>query len=361
MIRIARTLHCCRMKATRHPVACLLVGLAALLVCSVVIILLTEQVDLRQAVLMVLPPFLGQIADATDVAPLTAVVWLLGLLASVGSLAIVTALIVGRFVRILLRGGHVSTKTRQTGHVVVCGWNGQGQSIVDALLAADCSGAIVVVANVERRPLEEDDVEFISGDPTQDSVLRSAGIERARSAIVLTDFHESRNDADAKALLIALAVESMNSSIHTCVQILNSANARHFERAGVDELICLDQIGGNLAVASAVNHGVSALVSELLTFNSGSELYRVEGDPVAGLVGGTYVEAVKTLAEKHVILLGVEMDASIELREAMRAEVLHRAGPGDHRVMMVNPQSEYRIRPGDTLFCAARSRSACES
>jgi voltage-gated potassium channel len=306
---------------------------------------------------MVLPPFLGQIADATDVAPLTAVVWLLGLLASVGSLAIVTAVIVGRFVRVLLRGGHVSTKTRQTGHVVICGWNGQGQAIVDALMVSDCSGGIVVVANLERRPLDNDDVEFISGDPTQDDSLKRAGIENARSAIVLTDFHESANDADAKALLIALAVESMNASVHTCVQILNSANARHFERAGVDEMICLDQIGGNLAVAAAVNPGVSALVSELLTFNFGSEFYRVEGSPVISLVGKSYVEVVKTLAEKHVIVLGVETETSVELCEAMRDEVIHRASAGGRRMMMVNPRTEYRMQKGDTLFCAARSRT----
>jgi voltage-gated potassium channel len=309
---------------------------------------------------MVLPPFLGQIADATDVAPLTAVVWLLGLLASVGSLAIVTALIVGSFVRVLLRGGHVSTKTKQTSHVVICGWNGQGQGIVDALTASDSSGGIVLVANLERRPLDNDDVEFISGDPTQDDPLKRAGIEKAKSAIILTDFHESANDADAKALLIALAIESMNPSVHTCVQVLNSANARHFERAGVDELIRLDQIGGNLAVASAVNPGVSALVSELLTFNLGSEFYRVEGRPMTSLVGKSYVEVVKILAEKHVIVLGVETGASTELREVMKSEVIHDVSTRDRRIMVVNPQTEYKMRQGDALFCAARCRADAE-
>jgi hypothetical protein len=45
----------------------------------------------------------------------------------------------------------------------------------------------------------------------------------------------------------------------------------------------------------------------------------------------------------------------------MTAEVLHRAACGGRRVMMVNPQSEYRIRQGDTLFCVARALSDCGS
>lgn len=361
MTRIVRALRSCRMRVARHPLASLLVGFIVLLLGCIATIWATEGVDLGHAILRVLPPFLGQMTDAASADPLTAVVWFLGLLASLGSLAIVTALIVGRFVRIILRGGHVSMKTKQVGHVVICGWNSQGQAIVNALRVADPSGGIVVVASLERRPIENDDVEFLSGDPTQDDVLDRAGIKKAKSAIVLTDFQGNANDADAKALLMTLAVETINPAVHTCVQILNSANARHFERAGVDELICLDQIGGNLAVASAVHRGISALLSELLTFNVGSEFYRVEGNPVTRLIGKSFVDAVKTLAEKHVILLGVETDASAQLEEDMKAEVLHRAGISGGRVMMVNPRTEYRIRQGDSLLCAAKDQSACES
>jgi len=198
-------------------------------------------------------------------------------------------------------------------------------------------------------------VEFVSGDPTQDVDLRRAGVERADSVIVLTDFTTNPNESDARALLIALAVETLNPSVHTSVQILNSANSSHFGRAGVDELICLDHLGGNLAVASALNHGVSSLVSELLTFNSGSEFYRVAGKIVERVIGITFAEAATVLMNDKIILLGVETDDSTELRQQLNQDVLHevcgtRKGS---RVIIVNPQGEYRIRLNDALFCVA--------
>jgi len=350
------------MTAARHPIVCLLASLAVLLVvCILVIWLSGVSENLRDAVFMVLPPFLGQIADTKAVPPLVMAVWLLGLLASIACLSVITALVVGRFVRVHFRGGHVSTTTGQSGHVVICGWNPQGEAIANSLLASLYCQGVVVVAISERRPLSNDDVEFVAGDPTQDEALRRAGIERAKSAIVLADYRQDANDADARALLVALAVESLSPAVHTCVQLLNCENKQHFERAGVDEIICLDQIGGNLAAASAVYNGVSALVTELLTFNCGSEFYKIEGVSVDRLAGTTYVETARVLAGKHVALLGVETDSTPDVLAALKSEVIHRVGRSGDRIMMINPTVEYRIRRGDHLLCVAKGLDACHS
>jgi voltage-gated potassium channel len=346
-------------QVARHPLATLLIVLVSLFLVSIAVLWLAEPEvkTLSQALLMVLPPFLGQVLENYEMPVSIVVVWFVGLVASIGSLAIVTALIVNRFLMICLRGGRMTKRTSESGHVVICGWNGQGEGVVKELLDSGEAHGIVILARAERCPVATDFVEFVCGDPTQDVDLRRAGVDRADSVIVLTDFSSNPNEADARALLIALAVEILNPSVHSCVQILNSSNSRHFERAGVDELICLDQIGGNLAVASALNHGVSLLVSELLTFNSGSEFYRVTGRTVDNLIGMSFAEAAAVLMERKMILLGVETHGTPAVREALTRDVLHdvRAEGNGDRVVVVNPQGEYRIAASDALFCVAES------
>jgi len=169
---------------------------------------------------------------------------------------------------------------------------------------------------------------------------------------VLSDLTKPANEADAEALMIVLAVESLNKEVHSCVQIVNSSNRIHFERAHADEIICLDQIGGNLVVASALNHGTSRVFSELLTFDFGSEFYRYEAHLSDSLVGKEFCDAVETLAKQRIILLGFETDDSEELRQRLSSDILHSLET-ESRIIVVNPQDEYKIRQGDVLFLIA--------
>jgi len=241
-------------------------------------------------------------------------------------------------------------------HIVICGWNFQGDRIVGELLRSEVKPhrEIVVLANHEIRPVKDERVEFVKGDPTQDEALIRAGIKRASSAIVLSDLTKPANEADSQALMIILAVESLNREVHSCVQIVNSSNQIHFERAHADEIICLDRIGGNLVVASALNHGTSKVVSELLTFDSGSEFYRYEGPLSEDLVGKEFSQVVQMLAEKRILLLGVETNDSEELRQQLSGDILH-LSESEGRIVIVNPQNEYKIRQEDALFIIAES------
>ena len=245
-------------------------------------------------------------------------------------------------------------KVNMKKHTIIAGWNFQGERIVSELLKCgeEFHQGVVVLAKREQRPIKDDRVDFINDDPTQDDALIRAGIKTVNSVIVLSDLTKSMNDADAEALMIALAVESLNRNAHTCVQIMNSANRIHLEHAHIDEIICLDQLGGNLSVASAMNHGVSCVLNELLTFNRGSEFYRYNIDPE--LVGKEFYEAAGILGEKRTILLGFETDDSEEFRKKVTKDVIHKLEE-DGRVIVVNPQSHYTLQEGDALFLVAES------
>ena len=342
-------------KIAKHPFLSLLIVLVALFFLSSFAIWFFDDTvtSFGSALLIVLPPFLGQVFEARGFETEKIIISLIGLISSIGSLAIITALIVSHFIKICLKGGRIVDKVKMAGHIVICGWNTQGESIVKGLLAAapGVSHDIVVLAPSESRLVHEDEVEFINGDPTQDRDLRRARVQEAKSVIVLTDFTKKPNDADANALLIALAVESLNQKVHTCVQILNSENKIHFERANVDEIICLDKLGGNLAVSSALNHGMSYLISELLTFNSGSEIYRYSGKLPDTLIGKTFSQAAAALAERHILLLGIEINYSKDLQTMFPGDVLYPVKEGEEdKVIVVNPRGNYRLQDGDIIF-----------
>jgi voltage-gated potassium channel Kch len=339
-----------------RPLITVLCILVTVYLCATILIMIFEEEGFGVASTRIVPAFLGELGRVDSGSLTTQISVFAALLASVGFLAVITARITTGFVEFCRRGGSIVKKVDSSDHIIICGWNFQGHKIVDELLRSEAKPYrdVVLLADCAQRPVQDERIEFIRGDPTQDKDLISAGVKRADSVIVLSDLTKNANEADAAALMIVLAVESINRQVHTSVQIVNSVNRVHLERAHADEIVCLDQMGGNLVVASALNHGVSSVVSELLTFSSGSEYYRYDKPISDRLVGKDFHEALQLLAEEKVILLALETDDSPELREMMPGDVVHSV-EGGKRVIIVNPQGPCKISQGDALFVIAES------
>jgi voltage-gated potassium channel len=342
-----------------RPVLSILVALVVIFIVASTVIMMTEHIGYGNAVLKVFPSFLGEIGEIGDPNLLARISIVVGLLVSISFIVIITGKITSVLVDFLRRGGSMAKKANFSGHSIICGWNFQGEQIVKDLMEANGKSqrGIVILANKEERPLKDVRVEFINGDPSNDEDLKRAGIERASNVIVLTDFTKDASTADAQAIMIALAVESLNRDVHSCVQIMNSANTSHLKHAHVDEIISLDQMGGSLAVFSALNHGVSTIISELLTFNKGSEIYRYSRPLSDEVVGKEYSLVAQNLATRHMSLLAVETDSTEELMKLDNVDVLHQL-PENNRVIIVNPQSDYTIHQGDALFIVSESEPA---
>lgn len=339
-----------------RPIAVLLAGLVIFYVWATSAIMVRESMSFGDAASLIMPAFFGELGQVECSSVVTRTCVLVALVSSVAFLAVVTAGVTSRFIESCRSGGSIVKKAVALGHIVICGWSSQGAGIVKELLASSKkpSRDIVILANLDQRPIKDIRIEFVRGDPTQDDDLRRVSVMDADSVIVLSDTSKPANEADAEALMIVLAVESLNRNVHSIAQILNSYNRVHFERAHADEIICLDQIGGNFLVASATNHGVSRVVSELLTFNQGSEFYRYDGDLSDQLVGKEFSQAVQELSERRMLLLGFETDDTEEARQMLPDDVVHSAANGK-RLIVVNPQGAYRLRQGDALFVIAES------
>jgi len=83
--------------------------------------------------------------------------------------------------------------------------------------------------------------------------------------------------------------------------VIRSENRAHFERTKADELVVSAELTGALLASSARTHGLSRIISDLITHPTGAEFYTIA--PPAGMVGRRFREAVTELKQRHDMLL----------------------------------------------------------
>ncbi|MBN1561098.1 NAD-binding protein [candidate division KSB1 bacterium] len=341
-------------KIYRYPVLITFVISIAVMAGCAFIIAIEEDISLFDALLRVLAFFLGELGTIEGDS-LVRIATAVGLISGVVFIAIIGAKIVTLFVNLSTKGGRIMKKVSYKDHIIICGWNNQGKNIIKQLLSPDIKQKrpIVILANLDKRPIDEDRVDFISGDPTKKADLEKAGIMTANTAIILTNMSSGLQkdiNPDAQALLMTLAVETARPEVYTCVQLVNSEYREHLEHVNVDEYISFDHLGSNLMVASALNHGLSRILNGLLTFDVGSEIYKVE-TPDA-FVNKEFRKVAKELIDKKMTLLAVET-AESNLDSVWKEELAAVRMLKDGKAWIVNPQKDYTLHKGDGLYIIA--------
>jgi voltage-gated potassium channel len=233
----------------------------------------------------------------------------------VGIIAIVTATIASKIIQWVMRKDTGMGRAKYTEHIVICGWSPKGDEILRELHSDEVIDKlpVAIVAPLAVSPTDDDLTTFIHGSPSEAEPLKRAGIMTAETAIVLADESNptaSPDERDAMTLLTALAVESMNPDVHTCVEVIRSENLPHFARAKVDEVVVSAELTGNILAASALTHGLSHVVSDLTGHAAGSEFYSV--DAPSSLDGHTFADAlplIKTQADA--VLIGIASDGHL--------------------------------------------------
>ncbi|MEM9805999.1 MAG: ion transporter, partial [Cyanobacteria bacterium P01_D01_bin.56] len=170
-------------------------------------------------------------------------------------------------------------------HIVICGWNRGGHLIVEELLADEdlwrC--AVVIVTEDTEEPsqdlkhLNQSRLYFYPEDYTKIDILKTVGITDASRSILLADATHPRTDQDrdARTVLAALTIEKLNPSIYTCAQLLDRRNDLQLKLAGVDDVIVTEEVSSHLIATSARNQGSVEALAELLTVQSGNQIYEI--------------------------------------------------------------------------------------
>ncbi|MDQ7826655.1 MAG: NAD-binding protein [Candidatus Eremiobacteraeota bacterium] len=164
---------------------------------------------------------------------------------------------------------------------------------------------LVISAGANSIPWEKlpgEKVYRLIGDPTDEGLLRAADIEKARNVILLANEKE-RSVADARSILIILAIKSISKNIHVCVEVVDTDNIASMKLARADHIISIPNLREKLLAQAAVTHYVSHVYKELFDLSTSQSLFAiaVNGD----LVGKTVSEASALLYKKEMLLIAL--------------------------------------------------------
>ncbi len=222
------------------------------------------------------------------------------------------------------------------GHLILCEWNHRSRAILKELRADTHTKdlKIVLVADIDEKPVDDVNLFFVRGSVCEES-LEKANLAKAKTIIVLGDDSLDATSRDAKVVLATLTIESLAHSVYSVVELVNEANVMHCRRAQADEIIVGSELSSRLIASASVDHGISRVVSELLSTQYGNELFSI---PLpANLVGNTFFDVFTMMKrERQSIILGVLKGTN-----------------GEH---ISNPPSDYLFEQDDRLIVISNDR-----
>jgi len=274
-----------------------------------------------------------------DISPATAGGRIVGasvMLLGIGFLGLFTATIASIFIenRLLENKGMKSTSV--TDQFIICGWNFRGYEIIEELREDPKSSSvpIVLIADIAEKPMDDPNLRFIRGE-VKPEILKKANIDDAQVVIILSDDRLDSYARDAKTILNTLTIKNVCPEVYTCVELMNPKNLEHCKMAKADEIIVVGELSTNLLVQAALDHGITYMISELVSNRYGKDLFKIKLP--SGLTNKTFFEAMSELKTKHGILC---------------IGVVDKTG----RNFTVNPDKDYRFLEDDQLFVIASKR-----
>jgi voltage-gated potassium channel len=215
--------------------------------------------------------------------------------------------------------------TRIAKHFVICGLGAVGEDIIQEFMRVNEPFVLIEKQKeiLETFTVDRPDILYICGDATNDEVLQSAGIERAKGIIAALG-------SDADNLYICLTARSLNSNLRIISRVVENASIDKLKKAGADYVFSPEKIGGIHLASAALKPTV---MSFLDTIMRGQHL-NLSLDEV--MVQQNSALAGKTLRE-------AEISKNIGI-------VIPAIKSADLGKLTFNPSSDSVINPGDTLI-----------
>lgn len=193
--------------------------------------------------------------------------------------------------------------------------------------------AIVLVDDhLEELPAElgKLDVRFVRGNPSKESVMRRACVDKARYAIVLAS-DVNQTSADDHTLAAALTIESINPDVFTVAECLDPERMELMRRSGCDSVVCVAGLSSSLLVQEVSDPGTQAVVNELMSNRFGQQVYIA---PVKQMRSLDFSELQAHLSQQGFLVLGVWRD----------------------NAALLNPGNAYNIEANDHVICIGSHR-----
>ncbi len=142
-------------------------------------------------------------------------------------------------------------------HVIVCGYGRNGRQACDQLRSQN-EPFIAIESNpdIVSHMREHPELLFIEGDATEDQILLEAGLKRAKALIAALP-------NDAANVFVVLTAREMNPDLKIISRASEDASENKLKRAGADNVIMPDKIGGTHMAALVVKPDVLEFIDHI--------------------------------------------------------------------------------------------------
>jgi len=221
-------------------------------------------------------------------------------------------------------------------HTILCEWNHRSRAVLKEMRADPQTGdtPIVLIADIEEKPIDDLNLFFIGGAVNEET-LQKANLDKAATIIILGDDSLEPTARDAKVVLTTLTIETLSPQVYSVVELVDQSNEQHCRRADADEIIIGSELSSHLLASAARDHGISTVVSELLSSRYGNDLFLI---PLPDkLIGKTFIDGLVTMKkDEQATLLGIQK--------------------GIKGALITNPEAEYLLSEEDYLIIISKRR-----
>lgn len=191
---------------------------------------------------------------------------------------------------------------------------------------------VIVDEELEELPADfrEAGVRFVKGNPSKESVLRKACVDKACYAIVLAK-DATRLSADDHTLAVALTIESINKAVFTVVECLDPERVELMKRSGCDSVVSVAGLSSSFLVQEVSDPGTQAVVNELTSNRFGQQVYMA---PIEQMKDWRFSELQSFLHGQGYLVMGVRRGEEARL----------------------NPGDAYLLEAGDRAICIGSHR-----
>ncbi|RLB91063.1 MAG: hypothetical protein DRH50_11505 [Deltaproteobacteria bacterium] len=245
--------------------------------------------------------------DIVPTSSLAKIAGLIIILSGPALLALVTASVASIYVERKIKEGKGLESIKDKDHIIICGWNENGEKVIDSIAAQMKAGqtSIVLVNELSRDEVQsiqykykDYNLRFVRGNFVREDVLARANIMNARSAIVMADVSggHSIEKADQRTIFGTMTIKSMAPKVRTCAELIDGHNREHLVRTKVDEIIVRGESSGCMLAMAAIAPGVSSTIRSLISSEDENKIWRL---PVPSrYVGKSFGELSAHLREK---------------------------------------------------------------
>ena len=198
---------------------------------------------------------------------------------------------------------------KMKGHFIICGWRPDFEKILETVLKSNpdiTPDMVVLVNNAPSEEIEQirsdvrfKEINYISGDFTDEVTLKRAYVETAARALIICDRSKnySNLEIDSRTVLAVQLIENLNPLVYVAAELFDSKFEKHLKLAHCDEIILTQEYEHSLLATASSGMGYSNVIRALISDDADSGIL-VENIP-ASFIGKTYGEYNAALREKN--------------------------------------------------------------